>query len=344
MKTWRFGLIGCGAIADFHIRAITDLDNARITAVSSRNGDKAGKTGAQVQCEWTTDYRELLARNDVDIVAVTTSSGSHAEIGLEVLEAGKHLIIEKPVAMKAADARKMIRTAQARGVTFAVVSQRRFEPQHQLLRRLLDEGALGKLHLIETSVPFFRSQAYYDSASWRGTIDQDGGALMNQGIHSIDLFLWYGGSVSTVYGKIATMAHRMEAEDVGLAIVWFGSGTLGTIMASTAVQPGFPATLNLYGERGTVKLSGMDIVHWSVPGFEQPVIGESASYGGVADPLSIDYRYHRLQLAELLQALDSGRTPLVTGEDGLRSVQLIEGIYESSRLGKEQVIDRPEDV
>lgn len=333
MKIWKFGIIGCGSVADFHVEAIGQIEHARLTYVSSRNKNRAKEIADQTGCAFTTDYRELLTSPDVDIVCVTTSSGSHAEIGLEVIRAGKHLIVEKPVAMNTEQAEQLIQAAEEHGVTLSVISQRRFEPQHQAVKDVLDQGALGKLLLIEVSLPFYRSQEYYDSADWRGTLAEDGGALMNQGIHSLDLMLWFGGEIRTVSGAIATQTHRMEAEDLGLAIVQFASGAFGTIMASTSIQPGFPAALNIYGERGTIKLEGSSIVHWTVPGVDEPERKPAASYGGVSDPRSIVPDYHRNQMINVIQSIEAGAKPAVTGEDGWRAVQLVESIYASSSLG-----------
>ncbi|HZK79964.1 MAG TPA: Gfo/Idh/MocA family oxidoreductase, partial [Humisphaera sp.] len=281
------------------------------------------------KCDYVTDYRELLKRPDVQIVCVTTPSGSHAPIGMDVLRAGKNLVLEKPMAMSTKDAAALIRTAEEKKVTLAVISQRRFEPQHRAVKKVIDEGALGKLLLTEVSLPFFRSQEYYDSADWRGTIAQDGGALMNQGIHSIDLMLWFAGAADRVIGKTATQAHKMEAEDLGLAIVQFKNGAFGTIMASTSIRPGFPAAINFYGDKGTIKLEGSNIVHWTVPDREKPEL-QTVNYGGVADPRAISFVYHQMQLTNIIESIEAGRPPEVRGEDGLRAVQLIESIYKSS--------------
>jgi len=337
---WRFGIIGCGSVADFHIEAIRHIEEASLSAVSSRNESKARAAAEREGCAWTTDYRELLRRPDVDIVCVTTSSGSHASIGLDVLDAGKHLVVEKPLAMNARDARALVDRARARGLTLSVISQRRFEANNQAIKRALDEGALGKLLLAETTLPFYRSQDYYDSAEWRGTIAEDGGVLMNQGVHCLDLMLWFAGDVRTVFGKTATQTHRMEAEDLGLAILQFENGAFGTITASTSIQPGYAAAITLYGERGTIKLEGSSIVRWSVPGRDRPTWEqEEASYGGVSDPRSIVSDYHQSQLIDVMTSIETGADPLVTGEDGLRVVRLVESIYRSAERGAEIAIE-----
>ncbi|MBB6734318.1 Gfo/Idh/MocA family protein [Cohnella zeiphila] len=335
-REWTLGLIGCGAIADFHLMAIRELPGARLAMVSDRKPARAAEIGIREACGWTTDYRELLARPEIDIVCVTTASGSHAQIGMEVLEAGKHLAVEKPMAMTADDADRMNRLAAERGLTIAVISQRRFEPQHRIAHRLVAEGSLGKLLLIEAGCPFYRLQSYYDSAGWRGTVAHDGGAILNQGIHTLDLMLWFGGGVRTVYAKTATRTHRMEAEDIGTALMEFENGAFGTFTASTSLQPGFDPYLRLYGENGTIKLEGTRIVHWTVPGVPEPDLEtDEGSGGGVSHPLSISNKYHREQLADLLASLSEGRKPFVTGQDGWQAVRVVQAMYRSAREGGE---------
>ncbi|MFK7694110.1 Gfo/Idh/MocA family protein [Paenibacillus sp. HJGM_3] len=339
-KTWGIGIVGCGTIADFHMKALSEIEQVRVAAVSSRSEEKARSVAEAQGCAWYTDYKALLHDPNVDIVSVTTSSGSHHRIGLDVLNAGKHLVVEKPAAMTSAQVAELIRTAEANGVTLSVISQRRFEAQHQAVRQVLDDGALGKLLLLEISLPFYRTQAYYDSADWRGTLVEDGGALMNQGIHSIDLLLWFGGPLASIYGKVATQTHRMEAEDIGLGILQFKNGAFGTVMASTSIQPGFQAALNIYGEKGTIKLEGTQIVHWTVPGVPEPDFGAPAvGGGGVSDPKAISYVNHKLQFIDVIESIETGRTPLVTGMDGLRAVQLVESIYASSESGKPVLLE-----
>ncbi|MEK0312710.1 Gfo/Idh/MocA family protein [Cohnella sp. 56] len=344
MAQWRFGIIGCGAVADRHVEAIRQIEDASLVAVSSRSGSRARAVAEREGCDWVTDYRDLLSRDDIDIVCVTTSSGSHAAIGLDVLNAGKHLIVEKPMAMNARDARLLADTASRRGLTLSSVSQRRFEANNQLIKRVLDEGALGKLLLAEMKLPYYRSQDYYDSAEWRGTIAEDGGVLMNQGIHSLDLLLWFAGDVRAVFGKTATLTHRMEAEDLGLAILQFDSGAYGTVMGSTSVRPGYPATISLYGEEGSIELEGTSVVRWSVPGWEKPHWSQEEAYGGVSDPMSIVAEFHQSQFLDVIAAIETGTAPLSSGEDGWRAVRLVEAIYESARRGAEiRIGEQPEE-
>lgn len=338
MKTWGIGIIGCGSIADFHMAAIREIAQAKLCCVSSRKERRAREAAAREGCAWTTDYRELLARPEVELVCVTTSSGSHGRVGADVLRAGKHLLVEKPMAMTAEEAELLIRLAEERGVAVSVVSQNRMKPVYRTVKKLIDEGKLGKLLLLEVRTPYLRTQAYYDSADWRGTLAEDGGALMNQGIHAIDLLLWMGGGVRAVYGKTATQTHAMEAEDMGLAIVQFQSGALGTILASTSIQPGFPQSVHLYGEQGTVAIEGETIVHWTVPDVPQPDIASAGLHSGASDPLRISHEYHKWQIADMLESIGGGRKPAITGADGRNAVRLIHAIYDSSRNGKEILI------
>lgn len=336
MRTWGFGVIGCGSIADFHLKAIREIDAAKLIGVSSRKQDRARETGEGQGCDWTVDYHELLRRSDIDIVCLTTSSGSHAKIGRDVLNAGKHLLVEKPIAMNTADADSLIQLAQEKGLTLAVVSQRRFEEPVQQIKQALLEQRLGKLLYVYVFCPFFRTQEYYDSADWRGTIREDGGALMNQGIHSIDQMLWLVGPVQSVFGKIATKTHQIEAEDLGLALLTFENGAYGTLFSSTCIYPGFQTGLHIFGEKGTIKLEGTEIVHWTVPNFPQPQLkGSSSSGSGASDPLSISTRYHKLQILDFIEALNTNRPPAISGHDGRCAVQLIEAIHESFKQNKE---------
>jgi len=337
MRIYRFGIIGVGMITDYHIRAIEALPNAKLEWVCSRNEEKAVSVSRQYNCRGTTEYEEMLADPNVDIICVTTSSGSHAELGLKALQAGKHLLVEKPMAMLTEQATEMIAWARKLGLKLSVISQRRFEPQHQAVHALMESGGLGKLLLVELRCPFFRTQAYYDSADWRGTTTEDGGALMNQGIHSIDLMLWLAGPAHSVMAMTATQLHRMEAEDIGLALVKFDNGTLGSIMTTTNTTPGFPPTLKLFGEKGSIHIEGTRITDWNVPDFPMPIDlpSDNTSGGGAQSPTEISNQYHRLQLKQFIESLQQDTEPAVSGEDGRRTVQLIEAIIQSSLEGRE---------
>lgn len=324
MNPCGIALLGAGTIARCHLRAIREIPEARVAGVFSRTLERARELGEAERCFFTADAAELLGRPDVDLAVITTSSGSHAPLALQAIEAGKHVLVEKPMAMTAAQADEVVAAARRRGLVLSPVAQRRFEEQHQAVKRVLDEGRLGRLLLVEARCPYHRTQEYYDSADWRGKRSEDGGALMNQGIHSVDLMLWFAGPARAVSGKSATMTHRMESEDVALALVEFESGALGTLLASTSIRPGFPPTLGLYGERGTVRLEANAITHWTVPGVPMPDFSGLPSTVSGRDPKATNPRHHAMQIRDVVGAIVSGRPPAVTGEDGRRAVAFVE--------------------
>ncbi len=327
----RFGLIGCGTISDVHRRALAEIPQARIVAVASRNAERARAFAAKANCRHTVDHADLLSSPDVDAVIITTSSGSHASISLEALAAGKHVVVEKPMAMTASEARQMATLAANKGLQLSVIFQRRFEPHHLAVKKAIESGALGRLLLCEVACPYFRDQAYYDSADWRGTLALDGGALMNQAIHSVDLLLWLAGPAARVFAETATQTHRIEAEDLALAIVRLERGGYATLMASTSIRPGYTPTLNFYGELGSIKLAGAEVVAWNVPNIPAPEAPPTSAIG-VATHLLASHEAHRAQLADFVNALSEGRPPLVTAEEGVASVALIEAVYRSAAL------------
>ncbi|HLY12625.1 MAG TPA: Gfo/Idh/MocA family oxidoreductase [Planctomycetota bacterium] len=329
----RVALVGCGRIAQTHCGYLRQLPQVELVGACDVNAASRESFTSRWQLPSFADVDELLAAGQPHVVHVVTPPATHARLAIQLLDAGMHVLVEKPMAMTSVEADELLGLAKSKGRTLAVVSQRRFEDQHEAVKRVLDSGALGKLLLIEVSCPYYRDQAYYDSADWRGKIATDGGAIMNQGIHSVDLMLWFAGPARTVQGKIATQTHRMEAEDLALAIVAFESGAFGTIMASTSIQPGFTPCLNLYGEKGTIKLEGASIVHWTVPGVPKPDVGASPASAAVRGHLLSSHVMHQRQILDVLAAIEEQRPPRVSGDDGRRAVRLIEGLYLSSKNG-----------
>jgi predicted dehydrogenase len=272
-------------------------------------------------------------------------SGLHAEVGVRAARAGKHLVVEKPIDVTLAAADRLIEAARAAGVALTVISQHRFDPGLIELKRLLGDGALGRLVLAEASTKWYRTQAYYDSAGWRGTWAMDGGSLMNQGIHYVDLLRWCMGPVAEVTAVCATQAHQVEVEDTALAIVRFGSGALGTILSSTAAYPGFPQRLEITGTDGTVIVEDGRIVRRAfgaqatagVPGDGAGPgaadAGVAGTLGAAADPAAIEVASHAAQIADLLAAVEEGRAPAVDGQAGRDALEIVRAVYESARTG-----------
>lgn len=327
----RVGIIGFGAIGQTHAAALGELAGVAVVAVARRGYD-AALAARLPGVAWYHDYRELLARPDIDVVGICTPSGGHAEQALAALGAGKHVVVEKPLALSLADARQIVAEAGRRDLLLSVISQQRLEPPLRSLRDVLCRGDLGRPILGEALVRWQRDQAYYDSAPWRGTRAGDGGVLLNQAIHAIDLLCWLLGPVEAVTGHTATLVHRMEAEDTAVATLRFASGALGSVVATTAAPPGLPAELNIFGERGQVALHNATLARWAVPGVPPPPTPEGVG-SGQADPRAIGTLGHRRQWADILAALREGRAPLVTGEEALRTLAVILAIEEASLTG-----------
>jgi UDP-N-acetyl-2-amino-2-deoxyglucuronate dehydrogenase len=345
-----FGIVGAGVIAQTHAQAIAALPAAQLLAVTDLEPSRSAAFAREHGCAAEPDLAALLARDDIDVLSVCVPSGRHAEIGIAAAAAGKHLVVEKPIDVSLAAADRLIEAVRAAGVAMTVISQHRFDPGLVELRRLLDDGALGRLLLGEASTKWYRSQGYYDSAPWRGTWALDGGALLNQGIHYVDLLRWTMGPVAEVTALSATQAHEVEVEDTALAVLRFRSGAVGTIVASTAVFPGFAQRLEVTGTDGTVVVEDGEIVHQGLRtqlpdyGLRGSRVGVGAALPGAALPgaaasaAAISISSHIAQLADLLAAVDEGREPAVTGASGRETLEVICAVYESARENRTVVL------
>lgn len=339
-KEIKFGLIGCGRIAPRHAQSIRDLQLARLVAVADINEGRAKRFSSEYGAEFYLDYRSILDQPDVDVVTVCTPSGLHAQIAIDALQAGKHVIVEKPMALSLEDADRMIATAKSVKRKLCVVLQNRYNPPMQDLRRVVDEGRLGRLLLGNATVRWFRPQEYYDD-DWHGTWAMDGGALMNQSIHHIDALQWLMGDVNSVFAYTTTLAHKMEAEDVGVVALRFKNGALGSIEGSTVTFPeNLEGSVALFGEKGSIKIGGTALnrkVFWKVDGaleHERELLTREQ-----VDPISVYGYSHQAVIADMLTAVQYEREPLTNGIEGRRSVAVVLAIYESARTGRQVSMD-----
>ncbi len=338
MRSLGFGIVGCGYIGGVHASALTEVTGARLIGVASRNEQKVRALAEQYNCASFTDYRKMLARDDLDVVCIATPSGAHAEIAIDAARARKHIVCEKPleITLKRIDA--MLAAAKRHRVKFAGIFQSRFGEGAQTVKRAVEQGRLGKLTLCDAYIKWWRDQNYYDSGGWRGTWEMDGGgALMNQSIHAIDLLQWLAGMPSEITALTATRAHkRIEVEDVAVASLRFKSGALGVIEGTTAALPGFAKRIELSGDRGTVILEDDRIACWKFadekPEDEAIRAKFSASdVGGGAGAREIKHEGHRRQFQDMVDAIREGRSPLVPGVEGRKAVEIILGIYKSAK-------------
>ena len=333
----RFGLVGAGAISTQHLEALDAIPGARIAAIASASADRARTAGERWDVPWTTDVDELVAREDIDAVTISTPSGLHPSQAMAALRHGKHVLVEKPLALSNDDARAVVDEARDRGLVAATVSQRRFEPVVQAIRDTVAGGALGRISLIVAEGFYHRPQSYYDSAAWRGTVALDGGVLMNQAIHTVDLLRWIGGPVESVAGHVATIGHRIEAEDTATVSLRFSNGALGAILATTCAATERPVELRIHGERGHIRLVGEEAAEWAVPDLPAPVAAEADGAEGVGATSATwgtnAVGYVR-QYTDFISAIRDRRAPAVTAADGAAAVEIVLAAYESSRSGQ----------
>lgn len=338
METVRFALVGAGNIAKIYIAAFAVIPNATVTVVCSRTEATGRALAEKCGAAWEPDYHKAVARGDVDAVVVATPSGTHANIAVAAAEAGKHLLVEKPLDITLARVDSILQAAARAGIVLASVYPLRFTEGAQRAKMAVDAGRLGKLALADVSVKWFRPQSYYDNA-WRGRWAVDGGgALMNQAIHNVDLVQWLAGPVTSVVGRTTTLAHTMETEDTASALISYANGALGVIQGATSCWPGDPARVELHGDRGTIVLEEGRIVVWklqdAVPGEEEAMVAlEQAAGSGAADPMAIGFEKHRRQIVDLIEAIQTGRSPAIRGEEARRSVEIVRAIYRSAQTG-----------
>jgi len=337
-KPLGIGIIGAGNVAISHVLGWQQTDGAAPLAVCRRDETKVKEFANKFNLEWTTVYQELLTRDDINVVDILLPSGLHAECGIAAAEAGKHVIVEKPIDVTLQKADNLIAACQENGVTLGVISQYRFMDGMLKMYKILADGKLGQLIQGDAYIKWFRPQSYYDSGAWRGTWKLDGGGpFMNQGIHFIDLLLSAMGPVKSVYAKTKTLAHNIEVEDIGVAMLEFQNGAYGVIEASTATFPGMPARLDIHGTKGTLSIEGDKMVFLHIDGKDSES-DTDVDKGGASNPLDINVRPFVRQFTDIVEAIQTGRQPIVNGDVARKPLELILAIYESSKSGKEVIL------
>lgn len=353
MKRYGIGIIGCGRISKKHIEAIvhnweecdlvsvSDLFDERMDAAlenyqklvqSLRSQDKEAVLPDVSTISKTLDYKELLADPRVGVVAICTESGYHHRITLDALEAGKHVIVEKPMAMSNTDADEMILKAAEKALKLCVCHQNRFNPPIQRLRHVMDQKRFGKLIHGVASIRWNRNDGYYQQAPWRGTWELDGGTLMNQCIHNIDLLQWMMGPVQRVSAETDTFLRNIEGEDCGVAVLRFANGALGIIEGTACVYPtNLEETLSIFGEKGTVCIGGLAVNRIENWQFADEWGNEQLLHEEGADPDTV-YGFGHIPLyKDMLDAINADREPLVHGAEGKKALEIVLAIYKSAR-------------
>lgn len=333
---YNFGIIGAGNVAALHAEVIREIGHAKLTGVTALPYEAACSFAEKYDAKAFRDINEVAADQDIDIVTLCTPSGLHAQQAVACLNAGKHVIVEKPLAITLEQADSVIEAANRNGKKLGVISQRRFDPVLVAVKSAIQEGLFGKLVLINGHVHYYREPAYYSSSDWRGTWKMDGGgALMNQGIHAVDLIGWLGGPVKSIYSNARTLSHKIEVEDTLVASLEFESGALGTLEATTSAYPGLNVRIELMGEKGATIIEDSNIIYWNTcSGAERPDLSaKSGTGGGGSTPMSISAAGHLAQFEDFVKAVDENRRPAIDGVEGRKAVEIVLAAYQSSRTG-----------
>lgn len=350
-----FGIVGCGMIANFHAEAIKRIKGTKLVACYSTRPESVSKfTEAYPGVIGYSSLDAMLADPAVHIVCICTPSGAHMEPAIKAAQAKKHIVIEKPmeISLKRCDA--ILDACRRNGVMICPIFQSRFSPANIALKEAIDEGRFGKLTLADTFVKWWRSQEYYDGpqpkgakspvkTGWRGTWALDGGgAYMNQAIHNVDLLYWLMGDVAEVSAVTATLGHdRIEVEDAGVAAVKFKNGAIGTITATTTAWPGLLKKTEIHGTTGSAIVEQDEVLLWN---FLKPkpkdravvdkLMNKEDGLGGASDPKAISCLGHMEQIKDFIKAIQLGKKPKITGDEGRKAVEIILAIYQASWTGK----------
>jgi UDP-N-acetyl-2-amino-2-deoxyglucuronate dehydrogenase len=333
-----FAIIGCGHIAKKHVEAIEATDGAQLIAVCDTNESRLNEYIEAYGVRGYTDLSEMLLSKDIEIVNICAPSGFHASLAIQAANAGKHIIVEKPIALTLDDADRIIDACDLNHVKLSVVHPNRFRPAIIELKKAMNEGAFGKLSHANATLRWNRNQAYFDKDPWRGTKSLDGGVLMNQAIHNLDLLTWVMGDVKEVSSFNATRLRDIEAEDVAVGIARFANGALGVIEAAVTIYPSnLEETLSIFGSSGTVKIGGTSlniIEHWNFQHLneeENNLVTHNINLNSLGKP------GHQCIIEDMIIAIEENRKPIVSGEDSRNALRLILALYESADNGGSSV-------
>jgi len=337
------GLIGCGRIAKVHAEAITQIEEFSIQGVCDIKPEKRNDFASRYGTPAYSDFKSLLQNEKPDIITIATPNGTHYPIAKECFNQGFNVLLEKPVAIEMKDGEELVALAEKKNLHFFAVKQVRYNPTIRMLKSAINKGKLGKLLSSSLVVRWARPQEYFDQTDWRGTKDQDGGTLLNQGIHYVDIMQWLMGDVHSVFGKTNCCCHQIEIEDMALGFIQYTSGALGTLEFTINTYPhNMECSITVLGEKGSVKLAGSamnEIEIWEVRDTPKPVVPEGfppyVYEGGLYQGSCPNHLFVYLDILKVFHGQDSH---FVDGKEALRSLRIVNGLYQSSRLGKEAIL------
>jgi predicted dehydrogenase len=340
--TMHVGLIGAGNITETHVRAALAIPGVELAAIFGENAERVQRLSKAYGVASYTDFNRFLAHRPMTFVVIGSPSGVHAAQGIEAARRGLHVLTEKPIDISTRTTDDLILETDKAGVKLGVIYQDRFKPGIQFLKQLYTSGKLGKPILAEARVKWYRPPEYYSQSRWRGVTAVDGGgALMNQGIHTVDLLLWLLGDVTAVQAQMKSALHEIESEDTLTALLEFSNGTRGTFIATTSVYPGYPRRVELSGTEGTVILENDRVIQADLKTpLSQPLTAEDADKSpSASSPLISDIRGHKAVMEDFIRAIETGSTPACDGREGRRSVALVEAAYAAAGTGKRVVLE-----
>lgn len=336
-ETIRFAIIGAGLISRIHARAIQRIDDAELIAVADPAVDKAGKLAEEFGIRHVyAAFEEMLKRDDIDVVTICLPSGLHADAAVAAAQAGKHILCEKPLDITVERMDRMIAAARKYNVKLASIFQHRTSPAALAVHQAIREHRLGKLVLGDVYMKYYRSPEYYRSSDWHGTWRLDGGgALMNQGVHGIDLIRWIVGDVESVMAYAAPLVRDIEVEDTAVAVLKYKNGAFGVIQSATSVYPGYEGRFEIHGDKGTIIFGSGGIREWRIEGSEDKGPLVEARLTGSSDARNISEAGHIHFFEDMIGAIRDNRDPMITGEEAGKSVKLVLAIHESARTRAE---------
>ncbi len=334
-----FGIVGCGRIAKRHSELLgyNNVQNASLVAVCDINEEKSKKLGKQFNIPYYTDMDEMMRKNSLDVVSVLTESGHHAKNVINLAKYGKHLVVEKPMALTLRDADFMIKACDENNCKLFIIKQNRFNVPVLKLREAIESNRFGKLVLGTVRVRWARHQSYYDQDTWRGTWALDGGVLTNQASHHIDMLEWMMGDVESVFAKTNTSLVNIEAEDTAVVTLKFKNGALGIIEATTATRPNdLEGSISILGERGSVVISGFAVNKMETWNFEKKLDGDDEVLEKYSvNPPNVYGFGHQAYYEHIVDCIKNNKKHLIDGISGRKSLELITAIYHSQETGKE---------
>ena len=340
MKIWNFGIIGAGLIADFHAKAIQNISNARLIGICGTNQEKAGKLAQKYNCKVFNTQNELLRSNDIDIVTIATPSGAHMEPAIEASRFGKHVICEKPLEISLDRIDRMIDAHAVAGTKLGGIFNFRYHDTLPHLKSAVDSGRFGTITFASIHVPWWRNESYYKD-SWHGTLKLDGGgALMNQSIHMVDILQHLIGPIESLQAYIATLGHKIEAEDTAAAVIRFKNNALGSIYGTTASFPGQFRRIEITGTKGTVVQAENSFKVWQFADEKESdkeilkKFGQIEGGGGVSDPGAIPFEPHARNITAFIDSIEQDKSFEIDGPEARKAVEIVLAVYKSAKDGK----------